>query len=64
MALDVKGNVEKNLKFLLGAVACFTVATMIIKGTSGIVFADPINEMFTFALVGMGGIIFTALIKK
>jgi energy-converting hydrogenase Eha subunit C len=53
-----------DIKFVVAAIACFVVAFQIISGTSGIVFADPINEMFTFALVGMGGIIFTALIKK
>ena len=53
-----------DIKFLLGAVGCFIIGSQILNGTSGIKFADPINEMFTFALVGMGGIIFTALIKK
>ena len=53
-----------DIKFVVAVIACFVVAFQIICGTSGIVFADPINEMFTFALVGMGGIIFTALIKK
>jgi len=53
-----------DIKFLVASIACYVVAFQIISGTSGIMFADPINEMFTFALVGMGGIIFTALIKK
>jgi hypothetical protein len=53
-----------DIKFLVASIACYVVAFQIISGTSGIKFADPINEMFTFALVGMGGIIFTALIKK
>ena len=53
-----------DIKFLVASIACYVVAFQIISGTSGIMFADPINEMFTFTLVGMGGIIFTALIKK
>jgi len=53
-----------DIKFLVASIACYVVAFQIISGTSGIMFADPINEMFTFALVGMGGIVFTALIKK
>jgi len=53
-----------DIKFLVASIACYVVAFQIISGTSGSKFADPINEMFTFALVGMGGIIFTALIKK
>jgi hypothetical protein len=53
-----------DIKFLLGAVACFTVAFTIINGTSGIQFADPINEMFTFALVCMGGIVCLAATKR
>ena len=53
-----------DIKFLLGAVACFVIAFQIINGTSGIKFADPINEMFTFALVCMGGIICLAATKK
>jgi energy-converting hydrogenase Eha subunit C len=53
-----------DIKFLVASIACYVVAFQIISGTSGIMFADPINEMLTFALVGMGGIVFTALIKK
>ena len=53
-----------DIKFLVASIACYVVAFQIISGTSGIMFADPINEMLTFELVGMGGIIFTALIKK
>jgi hypothetical protein len=53
-----------DIKFLLGTVACFAIAFQIINGTSGIKFADPINEMFTFALVCMGGIICLAATKK
>ena len=53
-----------DFKFLLGAVACFVIAFQIINGTSGIAFADPINEMFTFALVCTGGIICLAATKK
>ncbi len=53
-----------DLKFVLGAVACFVIAFQIINGTSGIYFADPINEMFTFALVCVGGIVCVAASKK
>ena len=53
-----------DIKFLVASIACYVVAFQIISGTSGIMFADPINEMLTFALVSVGGIVFTALIKK
>ena len=53
-----------DLKFVLGAVACFVIAFQIINGTSGIYFADPINEMFFAALCFMGGIMGLAASKK
>jgi energy-converting hydrogenase Eha subunit C len=53
-----------DIKFVVAAIACFVVAFQIISGTSGIKFADPINEMFTFALVSIGGIVCSALIKR
>jgi energy-converting hydrogenase Eha subunit C len=53
-----------DFKFLLGAVGCFIIGAQILNGTSGIYFADPLNEMFTFALVCVGGIICLAAIKK
>ena len=53
-----------DFKFLAGAVVCFFVGAQIMNGTSGIYFADPLNEMLTFALVSVGGIIFLAAIKK
>lgn len=53
-----------DFKFLGGAVACFFIAYRIINGTTGIYFADPLNEMLTFALVGVGGIICLANIQK
>ena len=53
-----------DIKFVVAAIACFVVAFQIINGTSGIKFADPLNEMFTFALVSIGGIVCSALIKK
>jgi energy-converting hydrogenase Eha subunit C len=53
-----------DFKFLLGAVGCFIIGSQIMNGTSGIYFADPLNEMLTFALVSVGGIICLAAIKK
>ena len=53
-----------DFKFLGGAVACFFIAYRIINGTTGIYFADPLNEMFTFTLAGVGGLICLASIKK
>jgi energy-converting hydrogenase Eha subunit C len=53
-----------DFKFAFGAVACFFIAFQILNGTSGIAFADPLNEMLTFALVSVGGIICLAAIKK
>jgi energy-converting hydrogenase Eha subunit C len=53
-----------DFKFLLGAVGCFIIGAQILNGTSGIYFADPLNEIFTFALVCVGGIICLAAIKK
>lgn len=53
-----------DFKFMFGAVACFVIGWTIINGTSGIAFADPINEMFTFALVCVCGIVCLAGIKK
>ena len=53
-----------DIKFVVAAVACYVVAFQIISGTSGIKFADPLNEMLTFALVCVGGIICLAAIKK
>ncbi len=53
-----------DFKFLAGAVVCFFVGAQIMNGTSGIYFADPINEMFTFALVCVGGIVCVAASKK
>jgi energy-converting hydrogenase Eha subunit C len=53
-----------DFKFAIGAVACFIIGAQILNGTSGIAFADPLNEMLTFALVSVGGIICLAAIKK
>lgn len=53
-----------DFKFLFGAVACSIIAFQILNGTSGIAFADPLNEMLTFALVSVGGIICLAAVKK
>ena len=53
-----------DFKFLLGAVGCFIIGAQILNGTSGIYFDDPLNEMLTFALVCVGGIICLAAIKK
>jgi energy-converting hydrogenase Eha subunit C len=53
-----------DFKFLFGAVACFIIGSQILNGTSGIYFADPLNEMLTFALVCVGGIVCLAAIKK
>ena len=53
-----------DFKFLTGAVLSFTVAGLIINGKSGIAFADPINEMFTFCLACVMGIICFAATKK
>jgi energy-converting hydrogenase Eha subunit C len=53
-----------DFKFAFGAVACFFIGAQILNGTSGIYFADPLNEMLTFALVCVGGIICLAAIKK
>jgi hypothetical protein len=40
------------------------VAGLIMFGKTGIVFADPINEMFTFAIACVMGIMSLAAIKK
>jgi len=53
-----------DFKFLFAAVVCFIIGSSILNGTSGIYFADPLNEMFTFALVCVSGIICLAAIKK
>ena len=53
-----------DFKFLFAAVACFIIGSQILNGTSGIYFADPLNEMLTFALVCVGGIVCLAAIKK
>ena len=53
-----------DFKFLAGAVVCFFVGAQIMNGTSGIYFVDPLNEMLTFALVSVGGIICLAAVKK
>ena len=53
-----------DFKFLFGAVECFIIGSQILNGTSGIYFADPLNEMLTFALVSVGGIICLAAVKK
>ena len=53
-----------DFKCLVGAVASFTVAFLILQGKSGIHFADPLNEMFTCAFASMLGLVCLAAAKK
>lgn len=53
-----------DIKFLLGAIGCFTVGGLIMYGKSGIAFADPLNEIFVFTLACTMGIFMVAGIKK
>jgi hypothetical protein len=53
-----------DIKFVLGAIASFTVAFLILQGKSGIHFVDPLNEMFTCAFASMLGLVCVAAIKK
>jgi hypothetical protein len=63
--IEIKVMLKKiDVRFLIGAVISFTVAGLIINGKTGIAFADPLNEMLTFALACVMGIVCLAGIKK
>ena len=53
-----------DFKFLVGAIACFTVAGLIMFGKTGITFADPLNEMVCFVLSCVMGIFMLAASGK
>jgi hypothetical protein len=53
-----------DFRFVGCAIVFFIVAGLIMFGKTGIVFADPINEMFTFAIACVMGIMSLAAIKK
>ena len=49
-----------DIKFLIGAIGCFTVGGLIMYGKTGVVFAGPENEMFCFVLASVMGIFMLA----
>jgi len=53
-----------DFKFVLGAIACFTLCYALVMGSTGIEFQDAIAEMFMFTISFIGGLVCLSLIKK